>query len=167
MQNMLEGAPLVAGSCGAALTCTVSALRQHAFTEMSGDKSVKRHTRRTRCFQLLLRALSSGRHISAKIWLETPKSLSAAYLAVDPTECSRHVRESGAAPRKGLKVRTDTWARRQAPLQDITAAHKHVSLSKEKIRPAYGAMTKKAPRESCRSCHSRQETRLATSPSVH
>ena len=58
----------------------------------------------------------------------------AACCAVDPSECQRYAIGSAAPIRMGLKVRTDTWARRQAPLQDITGAHKHVSLSKEKMK---------------------------------
>jgi len=53
---------------------------------------------------------------------------------VDPSEGQRQTNVKAALSRKGLKVRIDTWARRQTPLQDITAAHKHVSLSKEKAK---------------------------------
>lgn len=53
--------------------------------------------------------------------------------AVDPSE-GQGVSVAASVQGKGLKVRSDTWARRQAPLHDITAAHKHVSLSKDKLK---------------------------------
>ena len=56
------------------------------------------------------------------------------FSAVDPSEGQKQMNRAADAQGKGLKVRTDTWARRQAPLQDITAAHKHVSISKEKLK---------------------------------
>ena len=54
--------------------------------------------------------------------------------AVDPSEDRKQMSMAASAQGKGLKVRSDAWARRQAPLQDITAAHKHVSLSEEKLK---------------------------------
>ena len=48
--------------------------------------------------------------------------------------CQRLGSGAGAAPRKGLKERADAWARRQAPLRDITAAQKHVSLSNDRMK---------------------------------
>lgn len=48
--------------------------------------------------------------------------------------CQRVGSGAGAAPRKGLKDRMDTWARRQTPLRDITASQQHVSLSSDKMK---------------------------------
>ena len=54
--------------------------------------------------------------------------------AVDPSEGQKQVSRAAGTRGKGLKVRADTWARRQAPLRDITTAHKHVSVSEEKLK---------------------------------
>ena len=54
--------------------------------------------------------------------------------AVDPSEPQKQLSRAASTQGKGLRVRADAWARRQAPLRDITTAHTHVSLSEEKLK---------------------------------